>query len=256
MLAISEFSVGYGRKLVIPPFALAPLPRGSVTALVGPNGAGKSTLLRGLAGLLKARGSARLDGVELVGLPLEFRAHHIAYMPQSLPHGVALTVIETLVGALRASPTDQPVPDAAAQGLQLLQRIGIADLALRRLDQLSGGQKQMVGLAQALVRRPRVLLLDEPTSALDLRFQLAVMELVRELTTECGLITVVVLHDLAQAARHADRLVVLAGGLLQADGTPEEVLTPDLLARVYGLSARVERCSRGQIQVLPDAALS
>jgi iron complex transport system ATP-binding protein len=258
-LSVQGFCVGYGRRPVIQGLDLAPLPRGSLTALVGPNAAGKSTLLRGLAGLLRTRGSVTLGGTELLGLGLERRARHMAYMPQSLPQGVALTVVETLIGALRASPTAVAGPsgrDATTHALRLLERIGIADLALLRLDRLSGGQRQMVGLAQALVRQPEVLLLDEPTSALDLRFQLAVMGLVRELTREAGLITLVVLHDLGLAARFADRLVVLSEGAVAAEGTPDRVLTPALLARVYGLAARVERCSQGQIQVLADAPIA
>jgi iron complex transport system ATP-binding protein len=257
-LLIQGFGVGYGRRQIIGDLSLSPLQRGSVTALVGPNAAGKSTLLRGLAGLLRTRGSVRLEETELLGLGLERRARHIAYMPQALPQGVALTVVETLVGALRATPTAAAVTgrDATTHALNLLARIGIADLALMRLDRLSGGQRQMVGLAQALVRQPEVLLLDEPTSALDVRFQLAVMKLVRDLTREANLITLIVLHDLGLAARFSDRLVVLSEGTVAAEGTPDEVLTPALLARVYGLAGRIERCSQGQIQVLADAPIA
>jgi iron complex transport system ATP-binding protein len=259
-LSIQGLSLGYGRRKILTEVSLAPLAAGTVTALLGPNGAGKSTLLRGLAGLLPATGSVRLGGAELLGQSLERRARHIAYMPQSLPQGVALTVLEALVSALKASPSG---PDAAGvtsrmaadMALALLERLGIASLALVGLDRLSGGQRQLAGLAQALVRRPAVLLLDEPTSALDLRFQLSVMDLVRELTVEGGLITVLVLHDLGMAARFSDRAVMLAGGAMLAEGTPGEILTPALLAEVYGVAARVERCSHGHLQVLADSAL-
>jgi len=259
-LEIKGLTLGYGRRPVLREASLAPLEAGAITALVGPNGAGKSTLLRGLAGLLPARGSVKLDGQEMVGLPLERRARHIAYMPQSLPQGVALTVMEALVGALKASPSGFGTSGlsaraAADRAVALLERLGIAHLALVGLDRLSGGQRQMAGLAQALVRQPEVLLLDEPTSALDLRYQLAVMQLVRVLTREKALITVVVLHDLGLAARFADRVVMLSRGEVRAEGTPEETLTPALLAEVYGVSARVERCSLGHLQVLADDPL-
>ncbi|HWX49758.1 MAG TPA: ABC transporter ATP-binding protein [Roseomonas sp.] len=259
-LEIKDLTLGYGRRTVLREASLAPLEAGAITALVGPNGAGKSTLLRGLAGLLPARGSVRLDGQEMIGLSLERRARHIAYMPQSLPQGVALTVLETLVGALKASPggfgeISLSARAAADRALALLERLGIAHLALVGLDRLSGGQRQMAGLAQALVRQPEVLLLDEPTSALDLRFQLAVMQLVRTLTREKALVTVVVLHDLGLAARFADRVVMLSQGEVRAEGSPEGTLTPALLAEVYGVSARVERCSLGHLQVLADDPL-
>ncbi|PHK94901.1 iron ABC transporter [Pseudoroseomonas rhizosphaerae] len=257
-LEIERLTLGYGRRLVLRDVSLEPLPGGAITALIGPNGAGKSTLLRGLAGLLPARGSVRLEGEEMIGQSLERRARRIAYMPQSLPQGVALTVMEALVGALKASPTEEGVLSAraaAGRALELLERLGIAELALVGLDRLSGGQRQLAGLAQALVRRPRVLLLDEPTSALDLRHQLGVMRLVRELTRQHGLVTVLVVHDLALAARFAERVAVIGEGRLRAQGTPEATLTPAMLADVYGVSARVERCSLGHLQVLADAPL-
>ena len=259
-LSIQGLTLGYGRRKVLEHASLAPLPAGSVTALLGPNGAGKSTLLRGLAGLLPATGSVRLGGEEMIGRSLEHRARHIAYMPQTLPQGVALTVLETLVGALKASPSGLgenavPTVEATRRALALMERLGIAHLAMLTLDRLSGGQRQLAGLAQALVRQPRVLLLDEPTSALDLRFQLAVMELVRALTREGGLITIMVLHDLSLAARFSDQVALLAEGRVLAQGAPEATLTPDSLAKVYGVSARVEHCSRGHLQVLADAPL-
>nr|WP_277819217.1 ABC transporter ATP-binding protein [Pseudoroseomonas vastitatis] len=260
-MEIGGLTLGYGRRIIVRDCTLASLAGGHITALLGPNGAGKSTLLRGLAGLLPARGSVKLNGQEMIGRSLEARARHITYMPQSLPQGVALTVMEALVGALKASPPGAgglPVSgrEAAELALALLERLGIAHLALVGLDRLSGGQRQMAGLAQALVRKPEVLLLDEPTSALDLRYQLQVMRLVQQLTREKGLVTVVVLHDLGLAARFADHIVVLGDGTICAEGEPERTLTPAMLAEVYGVSARVERCSHGHLQIMADAPLA
>src|SRR5690606_15656875 len=131
------------------------------------------------------------------------------------------------------------------------ERLGIAELALRPLNQLSGGQRQMVSLAQAIVRDPRLLLLDEPTSALDLARQMRLLGELRRLAAE-GRVVVAVLHDLALAAQWADRIVVLHGGAVHSDGPPATVLTPSMLAQVYRVEARVERCTRDKLVVLID----
>jgi iron complex transport system ATP-binding protein len=164
-------------------------------------------------------------------------------MPQSLPQRVALTVLEAVIGALRASPVDGPLlsdDDLLARALDVIERVGISHLAMSGLDHLSGGQRQLASLAQALVRSPHVLLLDEPISALDLHYQLRVMKLVNALAREKGMIVIMVLHDLAIAARWSDRIVVLSGGKIAADGTPAEAITADVLADVYRVAGQVE----------------
>ena len=179
------------------------------------------------------------------------RARHLVYLPQSLPAAVHLRVFESVLVAARASEAEGPPTDL--HGIdRLLERLGIGHLALSYLDALSGGQKQLVGLAQALVRRPRVLLLDEPLSALDLNYQFHVMRLLKQETADHGLITVIVLHDLNVALQHADRAVMIHGGRLVAAGAPADVITPAALAAVYGVRGRVEACSRGRLQVLID----
>lgn len=252
-LHISGASVAYGRRDVVRDVTLEPWRAGQVTALVGPNAAGKSTLLRAIAGLLPARGQMRLDGLDLANLSREQRAARIGFMPQALPGGVALTVMETVIGALRASPTEEPLSAGQVQSraAEVLEDLGIGALALEPLGRLSGGQRQLASLAQLLVRRPDVLLLDEPTSALDLRHQVVVMGTLRRLAGE-GRLVVAVLHDLALAARFADHIVVLSHGRCAAEGAPAGTLTPALLAQVYGVEARIETCSRGRIQIVVD----
>ncbi len=254
-LRISDISAGYRGRPVVRNLTLQPIAAGETVALVGPNAAGKSTLLRALAGLLPATGSVTLDGRELIGLPLAERARLVSYMPQALPEGVALTVLETVIGALQASPTGERTAsseEAAARAVKVLERIGIAHLAMEPIDRLSGGQRQLCGLAQALVRSPRLLLLDEPTSALDLAFALRVLKLVRALAEEDSMTAILVLHDLQAAAKAADRVVVLAHGDVAAEGPPGEAITPGLLADVWQVSARVDRCERGAIRIMVD----
>lgn len=256
-LQIEGLSVAYGRRRVIESLGIAPLRAGTLTVVLGPNGSGKSTLLRALAGLVRAQGSITLEGQELQHASLAERARRIVYLPQALPAAVHLRVIESLLAARKASPhTTRPLqagsPDAVTQAAALLEHLGIAHLAMRHLDELSGGQSQLAGLAQALIREPRVLLLDEPLSALDLNHQFHVMQLVREQTRRHGMTTLVVLHDLGAALRHADRVIVLKQGQLLADGPPAQAITPALLAHVYGVQARVEPCSQGLPQVIVD----
>jgi iron complex transport system ATP-binding protein len=255
-LSIDGLSVGYGRRRIIENLSLPAIAGGAVTALIGPNAAGKTTLLRALAGLVPAKGSIRLDDTELTALSVAGHARHVTYMPQALPQRVALTVFEATLSALMSARDDAiSTAEAHERALHALDRLGIADLALRGLDELSGGQRQLASLAQSIVREPTVLLLDEPTSALDIHHQLRVMQLVAELARERGIIVVIVLHDIAQAARYAQRIVLLEQGAIAADGPPDAAITPATLARVYKVEARVERCSHGTLQVIVDRAV-
>jgi iron complex transport system ATP-binding protein len=249
-LSIRGLSARYRRTPILHDISLPDLQPGQLVALVGPNGAGKSTLLRTLAGLTEATGSIHLGTQDLLSSSRRERAHHLGFMPQTLPDGIALSVLETLLGALHAGRGGSG-RDGVEKAHAVLVRLGIAHLAMRPLEQLSGGQRQMVSLAQAVIRDPTLLLLDEPTSALDLRYQNDVMSLVRQLADD-GRIVVVVLHDLGLAARWADQLVVLNAGRIHAEGAPAQTLTPALLAEVYRIEARVESCSRGRIQVIVD----
>ena len=250
-LTLRGFSTGYPKRKVIENLDVAPLPRGEITVLLGPNGCGKSTLLRALAGLNKGCGEMWLDDEELMTQPFARRAQRVVYLPQSLPAGVHLHVLESIIVAQRASGGLHSAA-SEAEILHLLEQLGIAHLAMRYLDQLSGGQKQLVGLAQSLIRRPELLLLDEPLSALDLNYQFHVMDLVRRETAQRNIVTVVVVHDINIALRHAQHALMLKEGSLIAEGQPDQVITPETLAQVYGVEGRIEHCSRGMPQVMID----
>ena len=249
-LLIRHAQVKYGRRVVIADASLPELRPGTLTALIGPNGAGKSTLLRGLAGLEPMAGSVTLQGQPLAPMSVAQRARLITYMPQHLPPGLGLSVTESIMAALRVGGG---AGDYLEQAYGALQRIGIEQLADNMLNALSGGQRQLVSLAQLIARQPKVMLLDEPTSALDLSYQLRVMECVREMVREHRLIAVIVMHDISLAARYADHIAVLRQGAVMDFGSAEQVLTPQLFARVYGVKARVERCSQQTLQVLVDS---
>ncbi|RJT46740.1 ABC transporter ATP-binding protein [Rahnella woolbedingensis] len=251
-LQIRDFNAGYPKRHVIRHLNVPMLPRGKITVLLGPNGSGKSTLLRSLAGLNRAEGQLLLDGHDLMPMPFARRAEQVVYLPQTLPAGVHLHVLESIIVAQRASGGKGKASEGTDKVMTLLRQLGIEHLALSYLDQLSGGQKQLVGLAQSLIRQPSLLLLDEPLSALDLNYQFHVMDLVRQETQKRNIVTVVVVHDINIALRHGDRVLMLKDGNLIADGEPEEVITPESLAQVYGVRGRIERCSQGTPQILID----
>lgn len=251
-LVIERLRAGYPGRPVIDGLDLPSISPGEVVSLIGPNAAGKSTLLRALAGLQTVEGSVRLGDIDLRAMGIARRSALVTYMPQTLPQGVALTVLETLMSALDVSDLAINEGERIARAVSVLDRVGIDNLAMTRLDELSGGQRQLAALAQALVRTPRVLLLDEPTSALDLHYQLRVLDLVRDVARQENMIVVVVLHDLQAAARVSDRIAVLSHGKIAAFGKPEEAITPDVLAQVYRVTARIERCSQGRLQVIVD----
>ncbi|MDC9590930.1 ABC transporter ATP-binding protein [Xenorhabdus sp. XENO-10] len=254
-LKINRLTTGYPKHPVIENLDINPLPRGQITVLLGPNGCGKSTLLRSLAGLNKASGELLLDGQDLMKMNFAQRAQNVVYLPQSLPAGVHLHVLESVIVAQRASGGVSS-SQCEQEVMELLRQLDIEHLALSYLDQLSGGQKQLVGLAQSLIRRPTLLLLDEPLSALDLNYQYHVMDLVARETRRRNIITIVVVHDINIALRHGDHVLMLKKGNLISEGTPEQVITPSSLAEVYGIKGRIERCSQGVPQVLIDGLVT
>jgi iron complex transport system ATP-binding protein len=237
-LAVENLGVLYGDVPALSGIRLEAV-WGTVTAIVGPNGAGKSTLLRAVAGLVPATGRVGFDGIEAPARTRRLRSGEVGFLPQDVTAQPALTVFEVvLLGrlgtlGLRVGPGDLEAARTA------LTDLGIIRLAHRYVGELSGGQRQLVYLAQVLVRGPRLLLLDEPTSALDLRNQLEILQLVRRETDARGLTTLLAIHDLNAAARFADRILVLHDGRCWSDGPPVLTLTPDMLAEVYGVEAEV-----------------
>lgn len=256
-LQIEGLSAGYGARTVVHGLSIPAIPPGQLVSLIGPNAAGKTTLLRTIAGLHAGEGSVRLGARELTKLSLADHARLVTYMPQSLPQQVALTVLETVTGALRASPVEGArLSDAEIleRAMEVIDRVGITSLAMTQLDRLSGGQRQLASLSQALARGPRVLLLDEPISALDLHFQLRVMKLVHQIARETGMIVLMVLHDLEIAARWSDRVLIFAEGRLAADGAPAEAINSAVLADVYRVAAEVKLVD-GRLRIDLDGIL-
>ncbi|RIJ07584.1 ABC transporter ATP-binding protein [Clavibacter nebraskensis] len=244
-------TVAYGDTEVVHSAGLEIRP-GCVTALVGPNGSGKSTLLRTMARLQAARsgslvlrdeGADAADGRESDALDLSLRrfARRVALLTQGRPTPGGLSVRDVVEFGRyphrgRFGGAD---PDGRAAVDRALDLTGLDALADRGVDQLSGGQLQRVWLASCLAQETGVLLLDEPTTYLDLRYQVELLDLVRDLADDGRIAVGVVLHDLDQAAALADTVALLSDGRIVKTGTPSEVLTPDLLTEVYGIPVEV-----------------
>lgn len=239
-IAVEDVRVSYGAHEVLRGIDLAVAP-GEVVAVLGANGCGKSTLLRAIAGLQPHQGHIRREGTD----------GGIGYMPQDNASRVGLTAFEVvLLGRLRSLALRVGAADlTAAEGA--MAELGIEPLAGRALSDLSGGQRQLVFLAQVLAGDPRMLLLDEPTSALDIAHQVQVLDLLGAATRRRRLTTIAVLHDLNAAARFAGRLVVLHGGRVLANGAPAEVLRPDILRIAYGVEVAVLAGPEGAPVVVP-----
>ncbi|MFJ7336846.1 ABC transporter ATP-binding protein [Streptomyces sp. NPDC101110] len=242
-LSATGVTVSYDGTDVVHDAAITLRP-GEVTVLVGPNGSGKSTLLRTIARLQRARRAELRIDAETDGLALTARqfARHVALLTQGRPTPGGLTVRDLVEFGRyphrgRFGRPDQDAPAAVGRALALT---GLTDLADRSADHLSGGQLQRVWLASCLAQETGVLLLDEPTTYLDLRYQVELLDLVRDLADDHRIAVGVVLHDLDQAAAVADRITLLEAGRIVADGSPEDVLTPERLTAVYGIRIDVD----------------
>ncbi|MDA1361123.1 ABC transporter ATP-binding protein [Glycomyces luteolus] len=217
---------------------------GQVTALLGPNGSGKSTLLRSLARLHKAEaGSVEFtDGTDATALSPKDFARRVSLLAQSRPVPGGIRVVD-VVGYGR-HPHRGRWRQGDAEGPAKIQRAmeicGVADMAEKGVEALSGGERQRVWFASCLAQDTAVLLLDEPTNHLDLRYQVEILDLVRDLADEHGTAVGIVLHDLDQAAAIADHVVLLHEGRVMAAGTPAEVLTAENLTTAYGIDIRVD----------------
>ncbi|RDI43704.1 ABC transporter ATP-binding protein [Nocardia mexicana] len=241
VLAAQGLVLNYGERSVIGGMDLE-LPGGAVTAIVGPNACGKSTLLRGFSRLLRPTGgTVTLDGADIHRMSARTLACRLGLLPQQPITPEAITV-EALVRLGRYPHQRLLRPWSAGDQqavLDALHRTGTSELRGQQVDRLSGGQRQRVWIALALAQDTDLLLLDEPTTFLDLRHQLEVLDLIADLHATAGRTVVMVLHDLGQAARYADHLVVLDSGAVAAAGAPAEVLDAELVRTVFGVDCRV-----------------
>lgn len=246
-LELDRVEARYGRKVIYTDATTPAISGGNLTALIGPNAAGKSTLFRRIAGQLAGSGQVRITGAD---------RDDLRYMPQDTAMSAALSVYEAVILALKQGRSGWRLSAGELAAVDaILARLKITALAERQLAELSGGQRQLISIAQTLVSRPRLVLMDEPTSALDLYRQYEVLELLRSYAAETGAVVVLALHDLNQVMRSCTTTIAVAEGRVVAVGPTLEVLSPALIRRLYAIESRVETCSRGCPMMIVDGAL-
>lgn len=258
-LTAEQVTLAYDQRVIAENLSVA-IPDRSFTVIVGPNACGKSTLLRALSRMLKpAAGSVLLDGSAISSQPAKKVARTLGLLPQSSLAPDGITVADLVArgryphqGLLRQwSAKDERIVRES------MAATGVDALAERCVDELSGGQRQRVWIAMALAQQTPLFLLDEPTTYLDIQHQIEVLDLCAELHEEQGRTLVAVLHDLNHAARYATHLIAMKDGAVVAEGAPGDIVTAELVERVFGLGCQIiEDPETGTPLVVPAARRS
>lgn len=237
-LSVEQLHYRVGRQVILEDITFH-VASGTVMSIVGPNGAGKSTLLRSIGQLVAHRGRVLIDGTPLSDLPPGRRTEGIGYVPQSFSAVFPFTVFDFVLFGRRSCMGWKPRSTDLRTVSETLEMLGITHLALRQVNRLSGGEKQMVLIARALARKPGILLLDEPTSSLDIRHQLDILRLVAELSTDFDMAVLMAIHDLNLALSFSQKMVMISNGRIHDAGAPTEVVTQDNIRTVYGVDSYI-----------------
>lgn len=241
LLAADRLFSGYDKQTILHDISIS-VPQNKISVILGANGCGKSTLLKTFTRLLKpSKGTITLDGKHISSLPSRQLAQTLGLLPQTpvTPEGIKVTDLvsrgrfpyrRTFSGL--SSDDFSAVSDA-------LEMMGITNLADRSVDELSGGQRQRVWIALALAQQTDILLLDEPTTFLDISYQVEILDLLTELNRKRRTTIIMVLHDINLSARYADYIFAMHNGKLTAQGSPNEVISPELMKEIYGLDCTI-----------------
>jgi iron complex transport system ATP-binding protein len=250
-LTINKLAFKYGGNPVLKDITIE-VGLGELLCIVGPNGSGKSTLLKCINRILKTQqNTVLIDGKDAGKINLKELSKMMGYVPQSSMSTFPFTVFDVVLMGRKPyihwslSERDSEIV------AEMLDYLGISQLAMRHYNELSGGEQQKVIIARALTQQPQILLLDEPTSSLDIKHQLEILCILRSLaqTKHCSVI--MAMHDLNLAGRFSDRMLMLKQGCIYAVGTPEDVLTEENIDSVYGIKAQISNSVLGRPQVTP-----
>lgn len=238
-IVIDSVCKDYDQKQVLDTISFS-LGNAEIIALVGPNGSGKSTLIKTIAGVhTQTSGTIGIDGSDIRTMDPIDLAKMIGYVPQHFTYTLYSTVFETVLLGRRQHIKWSVSDEELSKVQHALDALEMGHMAGNYMDQLSGGERQKVFIARALAQDPKLFLFDEPTSALDIRYQIEVMETMREITWERGAGMIIAVHDLNLAYRYADTVVVLNDGKMAGYGKPQEILTPACISNVYGVDSFV-----------------
>ena len=238
MLIIENLNVSYTSNSILENLNLK-IPKGKITALIGPNGCGKSTLLKAISGGIKiSSGKVMINDQDLIKLRHKKRAKILSILPQSpiTPDGISVQQLVNFGRNPYLSQWGKLSTDDHQKVHEALTETNLLELAKRRVDSLSGGQCQRAWIAMVLAQNTEYILLDEPTTYLDLSYQIELLEMIQEMNKN-GKTIVVVLHDLNQACRYSDHLVVMKKGKVITQGKPKEIFNSELLQTVFNLNA-------------------
>ncbi|MBB3995964.1 iron complex transport system ATP-binding protein [Sulfitobacter undariae] len=241
MIVISDVDYFIGPVKILDGVNLE-LPKGGISALIGPNGAGKSTLLSLIARLMPLQaGTITVDDLTVGACPNNTLARRLAILPQASDAAPLLTVRELVGFGRYPYHKGRPTPDDHAKVEDALEAFGLVPFADRRLDTLSGGQRQRAQVAMTYAQDTGYILLDEPLNNLDIAASRSLMRVLRELAAAHDRTIVIVLHDINYAAAYADLIVAMKGGKIVAKGTPDEIVTEDILKEVFDTDPKVHR---------------
>lgn len=255
-LIVKDLEFCYASRTILDKISLELRPS-EMLGIIGPNGSGKSTLIQCIDGLLKPKtGCILLDGNDIKNISRKEMAKSVGYTPQTTSRSFfPSTVLDTVLMGKRPHLGWRSSNKDVKNVIQVLRLMGIEDLAMRDINEMSGGQQQKVLIARALAQEPSILLLDEPTSNLDIKHQLEVIEIIREKVMERNISAIMAVHDLNLASKYTDRIIMMKDGKIFDTGTPESVLTPENIRSVYGVVAEVINNNGGSPHIIPLRSL-
>lgn len=254
MLAMHGVSFGYGNELAVRDVSVT-IDEGQLVALTGPNGSGKSTLLKMAARVVTpSAGEVRLEGRPLAQWRAKEYARRTSYLPQSPEPAFPMRALDVVVSG-RAPFLERFAWESAADYVAARDALALCDashLAERDLDEMSGGERQRVFLARVLAGAPRLILLDEPFAALDVSHVQQFSALLRDVVRRTGCTVLFASHDLNWAGAYSDRMLVMRGGVLAADGVPRDVMRPERISELFGFEAEAVDVN-GRLWLVPRA---